>query len=96
MPKGSSRATINKLKRPCVVYADTECSLVPTSLKDKTHKHVPNSACFYLVCDQDPSHNRLEYYIGENCIVDMLVEITNISDKCIKQMQKNQQIKMST
>ena len=63
----------NKLKRPYVIYADTECSLVQTSLKDKTHKHVPNSACFYLVCDHDPSQNRLEYYIGENCIVDMLV-----------------------
>ena len=85
----------NKLKRPYIIYADTECSLVPTGLLDKTHKHVPNSACFYLVCDHDPSQNRLEYYIGENCIVDMIVDMAKISDRCIEQMKKNQKMVMS-
>ena len=85
----------NKLKRPYIIYADTECSLVPTGLPDKTHKHAPNSACFYLVRDHDSSQNRLEYYIGENCIVDMLVEMTKISDRCIEQMQNNQHMVMS-
>ena len=85
----------NKRQRPYVIYADTECSLVPTGLHDKTHKHIPNSACFYLVCDHDPSQNRLEYYIGENCIVDMLVEMIEISDKCIKQTKKNQKMVVS-
>ena len=77
----------NKLKRPYVIYEDTECSLVPTGLPDKTHKRVPNSACFYLGGYHDPSQNRLEYYIGENCIVDMLVGMTKISDRCIEQMK---------
>ena len=85
----------NKLKRPYVIYADTECSSVQTGLPDKTHTHVPNSACFYLVCDHDPSQNRLEYYIGENGIVDILIEMTKIKDKCIEQMKKNQNMKMS-
>ena len=55
----------NKLKRTCAIDADNECAFVPTSLKHKTHKHVPNSACFYLVCDHDPTQNRLEQYIRE-------------------------------
>ena len=84
-----------KLRRPYIIYADTECSLVPTGLKDKTRKYIPNSACFYLVCDHDPSQNRLEYYIGENCILDMLIEMTKISDKCIEQMKKNKKMVMS-
>ena len=81
-----------KFKRPYIIYADTECSLVPTGLKDKTHKHVPNSACFCLVCDYDPTQNRLEYNIGENCIVDMLVAMTEISDRCIEHMQKTETV----
>ena len=85
----------HKLRRPYIIYADTECSLVPTGLKDKTRKYIPNSACFYLVCDHDPSQNRLEYYIGENCILDMLIEMTKISDKCIEQMKKNKKMVMS-
>ena len=69
---------------------------VPTGLPNKTRKHVPNSVCFYLVCDHDPTQNKLEYYVGENCIVDMLVAMTKIADRCIEQMQKNQKMAMST
>ena len=73
----------DKLKRPYVIYADTECSPVPTGLPEITHSHVPNSACFYLVCDHDPIPNRLECYIGEKLSVDMLIEMNKKSDKCI-------------
>ena len=31
----------NKLKRSYIVYADTECSLVPTGLAAINQKHVP-------------------------------------------------------
>ena len=62
---------------------------------DKTHTHAPNSACFYLVCDHDPSQNRLEYYLGENFIADMLIDMTKISDKRIEQLKKNQKMNMS-
>ena len=85
----------NKLRRPYIIYADTECSLVPTGLKDKTRKYIPNSPCFYIVCYHDPSQSRLEYYIGGHCIVDKLIEITEISDQCIAQMKKNKKMVMS-
>ena len=61
----------NKLNRPYIVYADNDCSLVPTGLTDKTHKHFPNSACFYSVCDYDPIQNRLGYALGPKCIVNV-------------------------
>ena len=47
------------------------------------------------MCDHDKSQNRLEYYIGENCIVDMLIAMIKISDKCIEQVKQNQKMVMS-
>ena len=85
----------NKLKRQYIVYADTECSWVPTGLSDKTHKHVPQSTCFYLVCDVEPNQNRLQYKIGPNCIVNMLVKWTKISDDCKAKMKTNQAMNMT-
>ena len=85
----------NKLRCPYIMYADTECSLAPTGLKHKTRKYIPNAPCFYIVCDHDPSQSRLEYYIGGNCIVDKLIEITEISDQCMAQMKKNRKMVMS-
>ena len=41
----------NKLKRPYIVYADTECTLNPSDDPKKIMTHVPNSACFYFVCN---------------------------------------------
>ena len=85
----------HKLKRPYIVYAGTERSLAPTGLADNTHKHVPNSACFYFVCDYEPTHNRLWYDLGPDCIVYMLVELTKRSDECIAKMRKNQEMNMT-
>ena len=81
-----------KLKRPYTVYADTKCSMVPTGLTDTTHNHVPNSACVYFVCDYDPTQNRLWYDIGPTCIVNMLVELTKLSDERITKRKKNQEM----
>ena len=78
----------DKLKRPYCVHADTECSLAPTGLADKTPKHVPNSACVYFVCDYDLSQSRLWYDIGPYCTVNMLAEITKLSDACIAKIEE--------
>lgn len=58
------------MERPYIVYADTEATLIKTGHESKIHKHVPNSACFYLVCTYDETQNRLWHSVGENCIVD--------------------------
>ena len=49
----------NMLERPFIVYADFECSLIPTDMSDKIAKHEPNSASAYFVCTFDNSRNRL-------------------------------------
>ena len=43
----------NKLMRPYIVYADPECSLIPSIDPNKIATHVPNSADNYLVCSLD-------------------------------------------
>ena len=58
----------NKLERPFIVYADTECTLEKTTDKHKIHKHVVNSCCFYFVCTYDNSKNRLWYSTDKDCI----------------------------
>ncbi len=42
----------NMLERPFIVYADFECSLIPTERSDKIARHEPHSAscCFVFVC----------------------------------------------
>jgi hypothetical protein len=45
----------NMLERPFIVYADFECSLIPTDMSDKIAQHEPNSACAYFVCTFDNS-----------------------------------------
>ena len=85
----------NKLKCPYIVYADTERSLAPTGLADISHKHVPNSKCFFFVCEYGPTQNRLCYDIGPNCIVNMRVGLTKLSDECITKMRNSPEMKMT-
>mgnify|MGYP000506202221 CR=1 FL=1 len=73
----------NKLDRPFVVYADFESTLVPTGLKERTHKHVPNSVSFYFVCTFDNSRNKLYEFVGYNCVSDLVSELKIISKVCI-------------
>ena len=48
----------NKIERPFIVYADTECTLVKTNDPNKIHEHVINSCCFHFVCTYDSSKNK--------------------------------------
>ena len=43
----------------------------------------------------DNSTNRLDTYIGENCVSKMIIELYKISKACIKEMRENQQIEMN-
>ena len=45
----------NQLERPFIVYADFECSLIPTDMADKIARHEHNSAMCYFVCTFDSS-----------------------------------------
>ncbi len=78
----------NMTVRPYVVYADVESTLAKVKDKDKISKHVPNSCCYYFVCEYDESKNIMRTFVGENCIVEMLKELAELSDKCIEEMRK--------
>ena len=53
-----------KTVAPFIVYADLECTLEKTgNVKGRTHKHVPNSRCYYFVCTEDPSRNKLRTFM---------------------------------
>ena len=69
-----------------------------SNLGDNTqllHKHNINSCCYYFVCTYDSSKNVLKTFEGDTCIEDMVVELTELSNQCIENMKKNQELKMS-
>ena len=78
----------NKLERPYIVYGDFECSTCPTGDKERITCHKPNSACFYFVCTYDSSQNYLWHSVGENCVIEMILELDKLAQKCIKKMKK--------
>ena len=76
---------------PFIVYADIECTLEKTgNVKGRTHKHVPNSCCYYFVCTDDPSRNQLKTFHGANCVHYMLLSLQGLANKCVKEMKKNE------
>jgi hypothetical protein len=81
----------NMLERPWIAYGDLEATLRPTGRDDRVARHEPNSACIYLVCTYDSSKNRLWTYVGEDCIVQMILELNRMAEEITKDMRKNEQ-----
>ncbi|MFM7989686.1 MAG: hypothetical protein ACKPKO_61275, partial [Candidatus Fonsibacter sp.] len=80
----------NQLMKPCIVYADLASYLKILNDPNKTHEHIANSACFVFICTYDPSQNRIWYHVGEDCVVNMLCELTKLAEECIEKMRENQ------
>ena len=81
---------------PWIVYAEFAASLVKTHRTDgKTHRHIPNSAAFHLVCTFDNSRNEYHKFSGEDCVVHMLKTLQELSDRCIAEMRTNQEMTLS-
>ena len=85
----------NKIVRPFIIYADTECTLVKTNDNNKIHEHVVNSCCYYFVCSFDSSRNYIKTFVGDTCLRDMVMELVEVSSACIKAMQHNEKMEMS-
>ena len=81
--------------RPYIVYADTECSLIPSKDPNKLATHVPNSACIYFVCNYDETQNKKMIWYGENCIYDMVMELHKIAEDCIVKMRENTEMALT-
>ena len=86
----------NKLVCPHIVYADTECSLIPSDDDpNKLATHVPNSACIYFVCNYDEAQSKKVIWYGENCIYDMVMELYKIAEECIAKMRVHTEMELS-
>ena len=83
----------NKIERPYIVYADCECSLIPTNGKYNIAEHVPNYACFFLVCSCDATQNIMWHATGEDCVAKMVVEVGSLATKCIAKMREIEPMK---
>jgi hypothetical protein len=78
------------LTRPFTVYADFEASLIKTNRNDgRTHRHIPNSVAIHLVCTFDNSRNEYHIFHGEDCAVQMITKLMEISERCIAEMRTN-------
>ena len=91
----------NKLERPFIVYADTECTLEKVfdrtgkPDKNKMHRHVVNSCCYYFVCTYDSSKNKMWYSTDPDCLEQMIKSLFQLSFDCIEEMKINQDMVMT-
>ena len=47
------------------------------------------------MCNFDETKNKIKTFEGANCIEDMIIELSELSDNCILEIKKNQELKMS-
>ena len=76
--------------RPYVIYADSECTTVKTSDKNKVSMHMVNSVRAYLVCEHDETQNKEFVWYGKNCAINMIFDLHMLAEECIENMRKNQ------
>jgi hypothetical protein len=65
----------NKIMRPYVIYADTECTNVKSTDKNKVSMHMVNSVRAYLVCEHDETQNKEFVWYGKNCVINMIFDL---------------------
>ena len=85
----------NTLERPFIVYADFECSLIPTDMSDKIAKHEPNSAAAYFVCTFDESRNKYYKFEGRDCVINMIEQLRLLASRCVKEQQQNEKMELT-
>jgi hypothetical protein len=100
LPEPGATMKFKKIKdmitRPFMVYADFEASLVKVHRTDgKTHKHVPNSAAFHFVCTHDETRNEYHQFTGEDCVVQLVTKLQELSERCWVKMRMNQEMTIS-
>ena len=80
------------LERPYVVYADTECSLIPTNNANNVAQHVATSDCFYVRCTYDHTKNRMWSHVGEDRVYEMILELPALAAECIDKIKETNQM----
>ena len=83
------------IERPFLVTWDSEATLAKTYDEHKIHKHVVNSCCYHFTCTFDSSRNYLKTFAGNNCIIEMIKELTELERQCYEEMRQNEKIQLS-
>ena len=86
----------NKLMRPYIVYADTECCLNPSDDPNKIATHTPNSVCYKFICRHDERKNKMWIVYDEDSVYKMVIELNQLAEECIAEMRKNQEMELTT
>ena len=80
------------IKLPFIVYADLECLLEKMSTcynnpeessTAKINKHIPSGYSIFTHCSFDKSKNKLNYYIGEDCMKKFCKDLREHATKII-------------
>ncbi len=58
-----------------IVYADCECSLVPSDMSDKIARCEPNNAATYFVCTFDKSRDLYFKFEGIDCVLTVIEQL---------------------
>ena len=85
------------IKMPFTIYADLECLLekIDTCENDpnksyttKINKHIPSGYSIFTHCSFDESKNKLNYYIGDDCMEKFCKDLREHSTKVINYEKK--------
>ena len=85
----------NMLEPPYIVYAVTECSLIPTNDANNVAKRLDNSACLFFVCAYDHTKIIMWSHVGEDSVYEMILEQPALADECIENVQNNPEMVMT-
>ena len=67
-----------------MIYADFESTLAKTNDPQKLAEHIPNSVGLAFVCTFDPSRNYYKQFVGDDCVINFMLELKCIAEDCIK------------
>ena len=99
MPKEGAKMKFknykNMLERPFILYADFECSLIPTDAVDKIARHEPNSAAAYFDCTFGNSRNKYYKFERKYCANNLILKFREISESRMLELKNKQDIIMS-
>ena len=92
------------IKMPFTIYADLECLLEKmdtcendpnNSSTTKINKHIPSGYSIFTHCSFDKSKNKLNYYIGDDCMEKFCKDLREHSTKIIN-YEKKKMIPLTT
>ena len=92
------------IKMPFTIYADLECLLEKmdtcendpnNSSTTKISKHIPSGYSIFTHCSFDKSKNKLDYYIGDDCMEKFCKDLREHSTKIIN-YEKKKMIPLTT